>query len=251
MIQPLRYATAFDMDGVIFRTTKPKHDARLSLFPETMKEVASDAIMGLSGVPRRHKLARVYETCFRREPSTTELQNYLANYEVALRAVLEAPVVAPGIRTFLERLSSPRFVCSSAPLEEVNHQLPMAGLEQHFDGTYGAPISKLQALRDVARRVRGMKVVFFGDATIDRDAARLAGCGFVAVVGETDQFSGTTTPKISDFANDEVVLEAIKCALVANAASRSGSQNRRPAPDCTSPESSEVPASEEHDRGNR
>jgi hypothetical protein len=34
-----------------------------------MKVVASGAIMGLSGVPRKHKLAKVYETCFGRAQS--------------------------------------------------------------------------------------------------------------------------------------------------------------------------------------
>jgi phosphoglycolate phosphatase-like HAD superfamily hydrolase len=61
-----------------------------------------------------------------------------------------------------------------------------------------------------------MDVVFFGDAKADRDAAARAGCAFVAVVGETDQFPGTTAPKIADFVNDEVVFKAINGALVAN-----------------------------------
>jgi hypothetical protein len=74
MIKPLRYAIAFDMDGVVFRTTMPKHHAMLGLFPETMKEVASDAIMGMSGVARKQKLASVYETCFGRAPSSAELK---------------------------------------------------------------------------------------------------------------------------------------------------------------------------------
>ena len=219
MIEPLRYAIAFDMDGVVFRTTKPKHDAMLGLFPERMKEVASDAIMGMSGVARKQKLASVYETCFGRAPSSAELQGYLQKYEVALRGVLANPVVTPGIKSFLERSPSRNFVCSSAPLDEVNRQLRMTGLEQHFEGTYGAPTSKTHALQDVARRVGRMDVVFFGDAKVDRDAAASAGCAFVAVVGETDQFPGTTAPKIADFVNDEVVIEAINSALAANATS--------------------------------
>ena len=218
MNQPLRYAIAFDMDGVIFRTTRPKHDAMLSLFPEPMKAVASDAIMGLSGVPRRYKLERVYETCFGRAPSSAETQMYLDNYELKLHAVLTNPAVTPGIRSFIEHLSSPLYVCSSAPHEEVNNQLRTAGLNQHFESTYGVPTSKTEALLDIVRRVTPMEVVFFGDAMADLDAATLAGCGFVAVVGETDQFAATTSPKIIDFVNEEAVFEAIKRALVANAA---------------------------------
>lgn len=218
MNQPLRYAIAFDMDGVIFRTTTPKHDAMLSLFPEPVKVVASGAIMGLSGVPRRHKLAKVYETCFGRVPSSAETQMYLDNYELALRAVLASPTVTPGLRSFIAHSPSPCFVCSSAPHEEVDQQLRNAGLDQYFEGTYGAPALKTQALRDVVRRVNHMEVVFFGDAVADREAATLAGCGFVAVVGETDQFAGTTLPRIVDFSDEEKVHEAIKSALAANAA---------------------------------
>ncbi|HNV58306.1 MAG TPA: HAD hydrolase-like protein [Rhodoferax sp.] len=218
MMQPPSYAIAFDMDGVIFRTTRPKHDAMLSLFPGATKEVASDEIMSMSGVPRGQKLTRVYERCFGRTPSGAELQALLQKYEVALRVVLADPVVTPGIKSFLERSSSQCFVCSSAPLEEVERQLQIAGLEKRFERAYGAPTSKTQALQDVSRRVGHMDVVFFGDATADLKAAKDAGCAFVAVVGETDQFPESPTPRVADFVNDVVVLDAINCALVANAA---------------------------------
>jgi len=218
MIQPLQYAIALDMDGVIFRTTKPKHDAMLSLFPETRQEAISDAILSMSGVPRRQKLATVYEACFGHHPAEAVLQTYLQKYADALQDALAKPVITPGIEEFLERSPSRCFVCSSAPRDEVARQLRMTGLAQHFEGEYGAPMSKVEALRDVAQRVANLAVVFLGDAQADREAAAQVGCAFVAVIGETDQFPNMATPKVTDFVNGEAVLEAINCALVANAA---------------------------------
>ncbi|UDF37331.1 UNVERIFIED_ORG: hypothetical protein LHJ69_09750 [Shinella sp. XGS7] len=48
----------FDLDGVITRSTLPKHRAMLSLFPTSAEAELSVMLLGLGGVPRREKLER-------------------------------------------------------------------------------------------------------------------------------------------------------------------------------------------------
>lgn len=212
----LNCAIVFDMDGVIFQTTRPKHDAMLCLFPDEQKGVASQTIMRMGGVPRKDKLAQVHKACFGRLPSNIELRTYLARYEFALHAVLAKPVATPGIESFLELISCPCFVNSSAPISEVNSQLRQAGLDQYFSRIYGAPALKTQVLQNIKRQVKGLDA-FFGDASADRDAASAAGVAFVAVVGETDQFPNNDVPKIKDFVDAGAVVELVNCALLPNA----------------------------------
>ncbi len=207
-----------DMDGVIFRTVMAKHDAMLGLFPTERREVVSQAILSLSGIPRREKLHAVHRECFAKEATESQVEAYLEAYALALTASLQSPALAPGIKSFIEQLSVPVYVCSSAPTREVTQMLEAAGIVEHFKGIYGSPLSKASALRQVAQTAKGSVLVYFGDAPADQAAAEEVGACFVAVAGELDQFPHSQVAKVQDFTNLCAVQSAIERAIVANAA---------------------------------
>lgn len=211
-------AIALDMDGVIFRTTLPKRDAMLCLFPPESRSKLSSVVLSLSGVPRKEKLSQVHLTLYGAHPSRERLAGLLAEYEIVLASQLARPILTPGLTDFLKGLATQKCVCSSAPVHEVLRQLEGASLTSHFKLVFGAPTSKTEALREFRKQAGGRQVVFFGDAAADRQAARAAGVGFVAVVGEYDQFNDASIPKIEDFVDEQAVWRAIRVTLANNAA---------------------------------
>ena len=208
------FAIALDMDGVIFRTVKLKHDALLSLFPAHLSAVASRMIWSLAGVPRRHKLALVHEACHGTQATTANVEVYLSQYAALLEAALAAPPLTPGVASFVALGQHRAFVCSSAPIEEVRRLLKAADLSDALEAVYGAPTSKPDALREIIDRVAGMPLVFFGDAVADREAATQNAVAFVGMTGEHDAFDLTPVPKLVDFSDVQTVLDAVAKAML-------------------------------------
>jgi phosphoglycolate phosphatase-like HAD superfamily hydrolase len=92
----------------------------------------------------------------------------------------QCPPIA-GLVEFVAAVAAVRYVVSSAPEAEIHHMLAGHGLEGAFHGVYGRRWTKAQALAEICSRHRGARVVFFGDATVDREAAGQAGIAFIAV----------------------------------------------------------------------
>lgn len=208
-----QFAVALDMDGVIFQTTRAKHDAMLSLFPAEASAVASRTIWSLAGVPRSEKLATVHKACHGSMPTDAELHRYLSNYRGLLENALASPALIPGVASLVALGRHRAFVCSSAPEEEVKHALEAAGLDTYFEAVYGAKTSKLAALQEIAHKIDNLPLVFFGDAVANLTAATCASVGFVALTAEADQFGGLAVPKLKDFCDYQLVLEAVGLAL--------------------------------------
>jgi phosphoglycolate phosphatase-like HAD superfamily hydrolase len=95
----------------------------------------------------------------------------------------------PGARSALERLRErgvALFVSSSTPAGPLARLLELRSLAGCFRGVYGAPETKLEALRRIQRDegVTADEMLVVGDGEDDRSAAAALGCHFVAVVRE-------------------------------------------------------------------
>ena len=208
-------AAVFDIDGVIVKTNFVKHDAMLSLFaayPEQQSAI-SEFILSNGGVPRKDKLTRLLRTILCVEPTEAQLLDYLRKYSTALESQLATAPSVEGVEEYIKLYSGPRYVCSSAPEEEVCEQTERRALIHHFDGIYGGTTPKSQALAAISAKHSSCSVVFFGDAVGDYEAACQAAVAFVGVVSERDNFQGMPVVKISDFANREVVKQAIQASV--------------------------------------
>ncbi|MFY8118190.1 MAG: HAD family hydrolase [Roseateles sp.] len=202
----------FDLDGVIIRSTLPKHRAMLSLFPSSVHGALSETLLRLGGVPRREKLGLAFRMSHGRQPTEAELAELLRCYAHRLEQVLAQPESMPGLACFVRRAAGPKFVCSAAPAAEVQAQLARLDLLPYFQRVYASQSDKVIALRDIQLQRPELRVLFFGDALQDLAAAKAAGVGFVAVVGERDAFPGQAIPKLQDF-SDELLVE--RCMLEA------------------------------------
>lgn len=119
----------------------------------------------------------------------------------------------PGLACFVGRTAGPKFVCSGAPPAEVRAQLARLGWTPHFQRIYASQSDKAMALRDIQLQRPELRMLFFGDAPQDLAAAKAAGAGFVAVVGERDAFPGQAIPKLQDFSGELLVERCMLKAL--------------------------------------
>lgn len=208
-------AAVFDLDGVIVKTTLIKHGAMLSLFaayPEQQSAI-SEFIMANGGVPRKDKLTRLLRTILGVKPTEAQLLEYLRKYSSALQHQLATAPCIEGVEEFIKRYPGPRYVCSSAPEDEVREQTDRRALRQHFDGIYGGTTPKSQALAEISAKHSSSGVVFFGDAVGDYEAAYRAAVSFIGVISERDSFHNMSVVKISDFTRCELVEQAIQASV--------------------------------------
>ena len=174
----------FDFDGVIVDSNGIK------------KRAITDAVTGIlstndvksfvnyftqnNGLPRRLKIDKFIKAEFAEE--------VLQRYEAILKSsLLHAPLI-PGVKEFIQDLSSlsdsaPMYVLSGGEFPEIEKILKYHDLFYYFDGIFASPNNKEQNL---ALMKLEYPVVFFGDSQIDYHTALNASIDFVFVYGATD-----------------------------------------------------------------
>jgi beta-phosphoglucomutase-like phosphatase (HAD superfamily) len=208
----------FDMDGVLLQSNQIKHEAMLDLFEmdEAQRQAVASYNLGTGGVPRRQKFAHIWAEILGR-PYGPAVEGALADaYERALgRRLLEVPLVE-GVQAFIESCALPCHVCTAAPEREAREVLSRRGLAGQFERIFGAPTTKQEALAAITRiaRCAPERILFFGDSFADLEAARAAGCRFVGVTREKNDFAHDDVPTIRDFADEARLNQASRAASV-------------------------------------
>lgn len=195
-------AIAFDFDGVILESAAVKSEAMAALFAGHPEHVA--AIVALherhAGISRFVKFDMIYRDILKR-PLAPAAQQALGRQfsNLVLEKVLAAPLV-PGVREFLEsrRGTTPLYVVSGTPEDELSTIVAERGLAEYFRRVYGSPREKPEILRAILADsgLRPDALVFIGDGLSDYEAAAEISVGFVGRVPErrTSPFpSGTLT----------------------------------------------------------
>ena len=196
----------FDMDGVLLDTEAVKTAAFRDAFaPLCGTDPATLAAVDTynrrhRGVPRALKIAHL-TTAVLGLPQPAAAAGARAvtdRYAALLAARLPRCAPVPGLPELLEAVPAVRHVASSAPVAEIEANLRRSGIGHHFTRLYGHPVTKAEALRDIARRHPGAEPVFFGDAPADLAAARATGTRFVAVNPHPD-LVGQVPQQLPDF----------------------------------------------------
>ena len=153
------------------------------------------------GVPREDKLRYVCQEIL----GLAEVEKHVAalyqlSQEILKETVLEAPLL-PGVIEFLEAYKAHLcYVCSAAPLPEVQSQISHHQLDPFFEHLYGFPSEKHEVLRMLVD-THDQPLVFFGDTMRDYRASQKAGVPFIGVSysPDYDQFEGMEIPVIKGF----------------------------------------------------
>lgn len=91
----------------------------------------------------------------------------------------------------LRALGKALYVNSATPLEPLRRLVRLRGLEDCFDGVYGAPIRKHENLEAIRSQegVTAKEIMVVGDGESDRLAAQTFGCQFLAVQNPDNDFA--------------------------------------------------------------
>ena len=198
-------AITFDFDGVILESVAIKTEAMAALFEDHKDHL--DEIVAIheihAGISRFIKFDMIYRDVLKM-PLAPETRAELGRKfsELVLEKVLACPFV-PGAREFLEahHESTPLFVVSGTPDEELQEIVSKRGLAPYFRGIYGSNRSKEEILRGLLadRESLAEDLVFIGDGRTDYEAAAAAS---IAFIGRVPEYQDSPFPKSTAIIQD-------------------------------------------------
>ena len=183
-------AIVFDFDGVILESAAGKGKAFLDLFsdyPEHLEAIRAHHLANL-GVSRFEKFEWIYGNLLERPLSEAESRELGRRYsELVFETTVASPFV-PGALELLESLvgRSPLFVASATPQAELEAVIQRRGIDRFFTGVHGSPPAKPRLLAEIIETggFDAERVLMIGDGVSDLEAARHAGCLFLARLDE-------------------------------------------------------------------
>lgn len=181
-------ALVFDFDGVLVDSVEVKTEAFAELFRPHGAEIVRAVVehhRANGGVTRDEKFRHAYEVLLGKPLAPDELRALRARFaSLVVDRVVAAPEI-PGAGEFLRAWSArvPCHVVSATPEDEIRVIVDRRGLAPRFASVRGAPTGKSEHLRDIVREggLDPARVVFFGDATTDLEAARANGVRFQGI----------------------------------------------------------------------
>jgi len=210
-------AIFFDFDGVLVESVNIKTEAFARLFQPEGSQVVEAVVnyhLQNTGMPRFDKFRYIYREILKRPLAEAEFRRLCDTFaESVVDAVVNAPYVS-GAFEFLDEHSKKYrcFVTSGTPQEEMKRIISARTMGRFFQGVYGAPTTKKDAVR-VTLEEEGVKpshALYVGDALSDYRAAKDNGVFFVARIAGNDQlFAAIDCPKIKDMAALSAVLDLL------------------------------------------
>jgi phosphoglycolate phosphatase-like HAD superfamily hydrolase len=179
-------AIIFDFDGVILESADIKTVAFLELFdhrPDIQPAILAYHLDNL-GLSRYDKFAWIYQELLCR-PFTADIRAQLGRdfSALVLEKILACPFV-PGAQEALQLLSitTPLFVASGTPQEELELIVEKRGLQQFFKEVWGSPNEKSDIIEGILARhdLTPQQAIMVGDGASDYKAAVKTNLHFIA-----------------------------------------------------------------------
>ncbi len=182
----------FDCDGVLLDSVPVKTRAFGRLAEPYGPEARDRFVMYHTvhgGVSRYRKFEWFFREVLNREITPAESEAWGRKFaEYALDEVRRCDLI-PGALATIEAWHGklPLYVCSGAPVEELNLVLTERNLARFFDGIYGSPPAKGELLKEIIRSRPDLcpaETLMVGDSITDEDAAAFAGAQFYGIGNE-------------------------------------------------------------------
>ena len=180
------YATVFwDFDGVIKDSVGVKSDAFERLFAPFGAHIASRVRQHheRNGGMSRYEKLPLYLGWAGQDASDAAVERYCGLFSTAvLGAVIDSPWV-PGAREYLTANHKRQFfvLITATPYREIQSILGALDLASCFREVYGAPTSKVEAVKSALTRTGSAPAdsLLIGDSDSDYEAARSTGVAFL------------------------------------------------------------------------
>lgn len=186
----------FDFDGVIVDSVNVKAKAFAKLYESHGDDVVQKVMDYHSengGVTRRDKF-RYYENFILGKKNVSEqaLDSLCDNFsDIVTQAVIASPLIEGAIEFLTKyRADIPMYIASATPESELLYIVEQKGLNHFFAGVYGAPIKKSMLVRNIVARNFSYcnRFLMVGDASVDYDAAKHNGIGFIGISNDASVF---------------------------------------------------------------
>lgn len=207
----------FDFDGVLVESVDIKTEAFAKLFEQEGRPVVEKVVqyhLQHAGVSRFEKFRYIYQEILRRPLAEKVFDELCGEFaRLVVDAVVRAPYVK-GAKEFLDKNRSKYkiYVVSATPQNEIEEIINRRGLNGCFDGIYGSPVKKIDAVRKVFDEeiLKPDQSVYVGDALSDYEAARRNGVKFIArISGNESLFDNIECLKVADLAGLQSLIEKL------------------------------------------
>lgn len=208
-------AIIFDFDGVIAESIDIKTEAFAKMYSKYGTDVEKKVIqyhIDHGGVSRYEKF-RYYHKNFLNKPIDEETVLEMADEFSGLvyDMVIQAPFVT-DVDEFLSRYHNEfdMFISTGTPTAEVKSVAREKKIADYFTDIFGSPDKKTMHIETILERYQFQpsEVVFIGDATTDRDAARETGITFIGRITNNDEIKKEKY-QIQDFIDFKDYLEKL------------------------------------------
>lgn len=188
MADPIK-CLVFDCDGVILDSVPVKTRAFARLAEPYGHEAVDRMVLyhGMhGGVSRFRKFEWFFREILNRDITPEESEAWGHKFaEYALDEVRRCCLI-PGAEAVLENWFGkiPMYICSGAPVAELELILGERGLAHYFNGIYGSPPAKAELLKEIVKsqkKLMAAEFLMIGDATTDLKAAEEAETQFYGV----------------------------------------------------------------------
>ena len=210
-------AIIFDFDGVIAESVQVKTDA----FTEIYRPYGQDVVRKVvehhkvhGGVSRFEKFKLYHKEFLGIDLTEQEIKEIAKKFS---NLVVDKVISAPYVKGAYEFISKQYkvfdlFVSSATPRDEILKIVKARGLLKFFKGVYGSPEKKDEHVHKIMNRNNYNKseLVFVGDASSDRDAARVNNIGFIARIESNESCLLDEKNRINDLRSLEMTIINIK-----------------------------------------
>lgn len=194
----------FDFDGVLADSVEIKTRAFGDLYKEYGVSVVDKitAFHTQNGGLSRVEKFKYFHTVFLGQSISQETLNTLnENFSNLVKTAVINSVEIPGATEFLKHYcndSRIAFINSATPSQEIKEIVSKRGMDSLFNGVYGSSKSKVDNMKYILSKfnVSPKDMVFFGDSSLDLEAAQIIGCDFVGIGTYFGNLS-TQNPKFS------------------------------------------------------
>jgi phosphoglycolate phosphatase len=208
----------FDFDGVLVDSNAVKRRAYRDIFADAQgSEAVVEAVLQSNTEDDRFGVIRAILRGLGWEKYSTAEQDLLvAEYGERYNAICEEHAATcaevRGASSALARLAKSHalYIISATPEEPLRRIVKRRNWSRYFRDVLGRPRTKGENLARVIQRedIGAQGIVFVGDARRDLDAAREAGCRFVGVRNEFNDFDPARLTMVNDLTGLVELVEA-------------------------------------------
>lgn len=202
-------ALVFDFDGTLVHSSDIKKRAFLAAIAQWADGSRSDAERAylLHGTLNRvPQLSNAFNDIHMRKPNDLELEGMLTTYGAFVREHRHEVYPFDGVGDLLSSLgpSCHLFIASNAPQGELDAACDALDLRKHFEGIYGYPTSKDDAIKTVLSDlgIANSRLLYIGDRQEDSAVAARTGvlfCRFGPLEPRGDDVILRTVPDLRRF----------------------------------------------------